>query len=192
MKILVKDFVEEFIDKKIQNTKFEPEAVEKFIREKLEITEYLPFKTKRELVNMIINQVIIEEDGIKKIDSISQFIAFMTAMLMAHTNLDITNAEDDYDALCRCGLVEPIVAMFQRDYTQCEALLKAAIADELADNNLNVIVGKFLNGILSKLDGFGEAVKGFTEGLDLSKLLGININEEEKAKLFGIIDKLNK
>jgi hypothetical protein len=55
-----------------------------------------------------------------------------------------------------------------------------------------MIVGKFLNGVLEKLDGVSDMFKGFTENLDLSKLLGTNINEEEKAKILGLIDKLNK
>lgn len=187
-KISVKVFAEEFIEKKITNTKYDPNAVENYIREKLEITEYLPFGKKREVVNTIVNAVIREEDGVKKVDSIAQFLAFITSMFMTHTNLDIVDAEEDYDALCKCGLVEPIIAMFQSDYTQCEALLKATIADELADNNLSVIVGRFLNGILEKLDGFGELIKR----IDLSKLLGANIKEEDIAKILGFVDKINK
>jgi hypothetical protein len=139
---------------------------------------------------MIIDQIITEEYGVKKVDSIAQFLAFMTSMIMSHTNLEIVDAEQDYDLLSKYGLIEPIVAIFQNDYTQCEALLKAAITDELTDNNLSVVVGKFLNGILDKMDGLGEFVKGFTENLDLSKLLGGNIKEEDVAKILGFIDKL--
>ena len=188
MKVVVKDFVNEFIEKKIVNTKYDPDAIEKFLKEKLEIVEYLPFATKRDVVQMIVDKVVIEEDGIKKVDSITQFLTFITAMLISHTNLEIVNAEEDYDVLSKNGLLEPIVAMFDKDYAQCEALLKAAIADELADNNLNVIIGKFLNGILAKLDGFGDVVKN----IDLSKLLGTNINEEDIAKILGFVDKYNK
>ena len=190
-KLNVQSFVEEFVNKKIKNDRITPNAVEGYILEKLEITEYLPFATKREVVQMIVDKVIREEDGIKKVDSIAQFLAFITSMLISHTNLDISNAEQDYDMLSKCGLLEPIVAMFQGDYIQCEALLKAAIADELADNNLSVVVSKFLNGILDKLDGFGEVAKGFAENLDLSKLLGTNIKEEDVAKILGFVDKLN-
>ena len=190
-KLNVQSFVEEFVNKKIKNDRITPNAVEGYILEKLEITEYLPFATKREVVQMIVDKVIREEDGIKKVDSIAQFLAFITSMLISHTNLDISNAEQDYDMLSKCGLLEPIVATFHSDYVQCEALLKAAIADELADNNLSVVVSKFLNGILDKLDGFGEVAKGFAENIDLSKLLGANIKEEDVAKILGFVDKLN-
>ena len=184
-KFSVQEFCNEFIEKKIANNKINPNAVEDFIRSKLEIKEYLPFSTKREIVELVVNSVVREEDGVKKVDSIAQFLSFITSMLISHTNLDIVNAEEDYDALSKCGLLEPIVSLFERDYAQCEALLKAAIADELADNSLNVIVGKFLNGILG---GISDMVKG----LDLSKLLGANIKEEDIAKILGFVDKYNK
>ena len=190
--IEIKVFVEEFANKKIMNTKLNDHAVEDFIREKLEITEYLPFEKKRELVQMIIEHVIREEDGVKKVDSVAQFLSFITSMLISHTNLKIVSAEQDYDALNSCGLLEPIIAMFQKDFSECEALLKMSIADELADNNLSVVVSKFLHGILDKIDSFGEIVKGFAGNLDLSKLLGENIKEEDVAEILGFVNKYNK
>ena len=190
-KISVKDFVNEFVEKKIMNNKINPNAVEDYIREKLDIVEYLPFNTKREIVNMLVDSIVYEEDGIKKVDSVSQFLAFLVAMIASHTTLVFSDApEEDYDALSQRGVLEHILALFQRDYAECDALLKAAIADELAENNLNVIVGKFLNGVLGKLDGVLDIAKGFTENIDLSKLLGADINKEDIAKLIGLIDKI--
>ena len=189
-KISVQKFVEEAISRRIKNDRITPSAVEDYIREKLDIVEYLPFKTKRKVIDMVVAKVVSEEDGIKRVDSASQFLSFIVAMLMSHTTLVLSeNPEEDYDALSQHGLLEPIIAMFQRDYSECDALLKAAISDELADNNLNVIIGKFLNGILSKMDGVVDAVKGFAENADLSKL-GIDINKEDITKLVGLINKL--
>jgi hypothetical protein len=194
MKIAVKDFVNEFVEKKIvMSTKYGQEEFERFLKEKLEITEYLPFNTKRDIVNMIVAKVVTEEGYAKKVHSLEQFLSFFVAMMVAHTNLEFSeHPEEDYDELNRYGLIEPIVAMFQKDYTECEAMLKMAVADELADNNISVVVGKFLNSILDKLDGVLDGVKGATENLDLSKLLGVNMNEEDVAKILGLIDKLNK
>lgn len=188
-KISVQDFCKEYVEKRIENTKYQPDAIENFIRDKLDIKEYLPFSTKREIVEMLVEKIITEEDGIKRVNSVSQFLAFIVTMVASHTTLVFSDKpEEDYDALSQCGVLEHILAMFAKDYSECDALLKAAIADELADNNLNVIIGKFLNGVLDKLDGVGDMLKN----LDLSKLLGTNINEEEKAKFFGLIDRLNK
>lgn len=189
MKVVVKDFVNEFIEKKITNNKINPDAVKTFIRQRLAITEYIPFNTKRDIVEMIVDQVVTEEDGVKRVDGISQFLAFIVAMVASHTTLVFSdNPAEDYDALSQCGLLEHIVAMFKKDFDECDVLLKIAIADELADNNLNVVVSKFLNGILGQLDGVSNMLKT----LDVSKLLGVNINEEEKAKILGFVDKFIK
>ncbi len=188
-KLSVQDFCKEYVEKRIENTKYQPDAIENFIRDKLDIKEYLPFSKKREIVEMLVEKIVVEEDGIKRVDSVSQFLAFIVTMVASHTTLLFSDKpEEDYDALSQCGVLEHILAMFAKDYSEFDALLKAAIADELADNNLNVIIGKFLNGVLDKLDGVGDMLKN----LDLSKLLGTNINEEEKAKFFGLIDRLNK
>ena len=192
-KISVQSFVNEFVEKKIMNNKMKPNAVEEFILSKLDITTYLSFNTRREIVEMLVDQIVTENDGIKRVDSVTQFLTFIVAMLASHTTLEFSDKpEEDYDLLSKHGLLEPILATFQKDYAECDALLKAAIADELADNNLNVIIGKFLNGVLGKLDGVGDMLKGFTENLDLSKLLGENIKEEDVAKFIGLINRLNK
>lgn len=184
MKVVVKDFVSEFVEKKITNNKINPNAIEDFIRSKLEITEYIPFRTKREIVEMIVEKVITEEDGIKRVDGISQFLSFIVAMVASHTTLAFSDKpEEDYDALSRCGLLEHIVAMFKKDVDECDVLLKIAIADELADNNLNVIIGKFFNGV-------ADTLRGFAEKADASKLFGESINKEDIAKLIGVLDKL--
>ena len=175
------------------NNKINPNSVEDFIRDKLDIVEYLPFNTKREIVEMIVEKVVIEENCVKRSDSVAQFLAFIVAMVASHTTLVFSDKpEEDYDALSKSGLLEHIVAMFKKDVDEIDVLLKVAIADELADNNLNVIIGKFLKGILGKLDGIVDIVKGMAENLDLSDLLDTNINKEDMAKLISFVDKLNK
>ena len=188
----VVEFVKLYKESKVQNTKINPNAVEDFIREQIGVIEYIPFAKKLDIINNITSEIVKEVDGVKKVNSVAQYMAFITAMLSSHTTLEFDDIYEDYDALNSCGLIEQIVALFAKDYNEFETLLKMTITDELADNNLNVIVGKFLNGILGKLDGFGEVVKGFTENLDLSKLLGTNIKEEDVAKILGFVDKLNK
>ena len=191
--ISVQNFVEEFLNKKIANSKIAPNAVEEFIRQRLEIIDYIPFQTKRDIVEIIIAQNIREENGIKKIDDISQYLSFIVAMLCSHTNLQFgDNPAEDYDALNKLGLIEQIVALFQKDFTECETLLKMGVANELADNNVNVIVSKFLNGVLAKIDQLSTKLEGVTENLDMSNLLGESISEEEVAKILGFVNKSKK
>jgi hypothetical protein len=112
-------------------------------------------------------------------------------MLMTHTDLEIDQANPikSYDALSEVGLLEPIIACFQKDYSECEALLKMTVADVLADNELNVVVAKFLDGVLSKLDGVGEVLKDKLDNFDLKDLLG-DINSEDLTQLKGFLNKL--
>lgn len=171
------DFVKGFIEKRVMNTKVDPDAVGKYIKETLEVEEYIPFNTKRRIVDKVIKQNIEVIDGVKKNDPISQYVSFVIAMLIAHTNLEISdNPVDDYDELSRNGLLMPVIETFKTDYNECDVLLKMALASELEDNNMSFVVGKFLNGIVEKLGSF-----------NLNSL----IKEEDMAKIAGLLDKLS-
>ena len=78
MKVI--DFVKSVKDKKVMNTKIEPDAVEKHIRGNLEIREYIPFNEKRMIAEMVVNSNTEMVDGIKKHDSISAYIGFVVSM----------------------------------------------------------------------------------------------------------------
>ena len=73
-KIQVKVFVDEFLNKKIANSKYDPEAVTNFIREKLDIIEYIPFAKKLDIINKITSEIVKEVDGVKKVNSVAQSI----------------------------------------------------------------------------------------------------------------------
>lgn len=191
MKIV--EFVQGFKDKKIMNTKVDTDAVGKYIKETLEVREYVPFKEKRAIVELIVLKNTKVVDGVKKNDSISQYISFITAMLTAHTNLEF--GEDpvaDYDVLSESGLLAPIIDTFKTDYSECDVLLKMALADELEDNNVNNAFGKFLNGILYRLDAVGEYIKSTMDGVDINSILGESFNQEDLAKLSSFLDKYTK
>lgn len=187
----VNDFIQEFVDKKISNTKIQPNAVEEFIKDKLTIRTFIPFSEKRKIVELVVSTNTTEEYNIKKIDSVGQFVGFVTSMLMAHTDLELdrVNPIKSYDALSEAGLLEPIIACFQKDYSECEAMLKMTVADALADNELSVVVAKFLDSVLNKLDGVGDTLKGVLDGFDLQSVLG-DFNQEDLNKLGSFLDKI--
>ena len=54
MKVI--DFVTEFKEKKIANTKINENAVSNYLKEHLEIKTYLPFRLKRQIVEMVVTQ----------------------------------------------------------------------------------------------------------------------------------------
>ena len=60
----------------------------------------------------------------------------------------------------------------------------------MEDNNTNVIIGKFLNSILNKLDSVGEALKDKFDNIDVKDILGTTFKEEDLAALSSFLDKL--
>ena len=191
--MLISELVKDFQDKKIQNTKTNEHAISDYVKEKLEIKTYLPFKEKRVIVETVISQNVEWVDGVKKIDSINEYVGFIAAVLSAHTNLEFS--EDpvvDYDLLAESRLLPQIISEFQESYSECEVLLKMARASELEDNNVNAIIARFTDGILQKLDGVGEVLKDKLGNLDIKDILGGAFKSEDLAKLKGFLDKYNK
>lgn len=188
----IKEFVENFANDKVINTQLKPNAISEYIKEKLEVKSYIPFKIKREIVEIVVSQNTKEIDGIKRHDSINAYIGFVVAMISAHTALEFSeNPIEDYDLLAENMLLPKIIDEFKDSYNECDILLKMALAMELEDNNINVLVGKFLNGILQKLDGVGEVLKDKLGNFDLKDILGADFKQEDLAKLTGFLNKFN-
>lgn len=188
--MLVREFCDAYKAKRFMNTKQGVDERAEWIKNQLEIKEYIPFRQKREIAEMIMAQNMKEVDGIKKYDDISSYVSLVVASIVAHTNLKF--GEDvmlDYDLLAESGLLTQIVAEFQGSHDEIGILLKMAVSMELEDNNVNVLVGHFLNKILGMLDGVGGALKEKLENLDLNNILGSDIKKEDLAKLNGLLNK---
>ena len=187
----VKSFIEKFQNDKVVNTKIAPDAVSNYLKKELEIKTYIPFRVKREIAEIVVAQNTDWVDGIKKHDSVSAYISFIIASLAAHTNLQFGNDPiEDYDLLAESGLLPQIIAEFEASHSECDIILKMVLGMELEDNNINALVGKFLNDILGKLDGVGEVFKGKLGDFDLNSILG-NFKQEDLAKLSGFLNKFN-
>jgi hypothetical protein len=67
-----------------------------------------------------------------------------------------------------------------------------ALANELEDNNVNMVFARFLNSILVRLDSVGEVLKSTIGEVDINSILGEQFNKEDINKLKGFLDKYNK
>lgn len=192
--ITVKDFCEKFKKDGVINTKIAPDAVSEYIKKELEVKTYLPFMTKREIVEMVVKANITMVDGVKKYDNIRGYVAFIVAMIQAHTNIEFNteNPMPDYDMLAESKLLQQIVETFREDYDECDVILKMALAAEMEDNNGKAILGRFLNGVLERLDDVIEILSEAAGELDLKSMLGDNFNAENLAKLSSLLDKYEK
>ena len=191
--MIIQEFVQKFKEAKVTNSKLNEHAVSDYLKKELEIKTYLPFRYKREIVEMVVEQNIEWVDDIKKVDAINQYVAFVTAMLSAHTNLDFSDDPvADYDLLAESGLLNLIIEEFRTSYDECDVLLKLALAAELEDNNINVLVGRFLNNILGKLDVVSEIFKDKFGNIDIGQMFGGAFNQEDLANLKGFLDRYNQ
>jgi len=193
MSITVKQFIDEFKSKRIQNTKVDNTIVSEYIKTTLEVKTYIPFQEKRAIVELIVNENTKEIDGVLKNDPISQYVSFVTSMIAVHTTLDLS--EDpigDYDLLSASGLLMPIIETFRDDFNDCDVLLKMALGAKLEENNLGIQVGKFLNGILWRLDDVVDGIGEKLGDIDLQKIFGETFKVEDLAKLSSLLDKFSK
>ena len=182
MKIV--DFINDYKSKRFMNTPQGADERSEYIYKTLEIKTYIPFRQKREIAEMIVAQNIEEVDGIKKYDDINSYVSLIVASIVAHTNLEFGDDPiADYDLLAESGLLLQIIAEFQGSHEEIGILLKMAVASELEDNNVNVLVGRFLDSILKKLNDLVGDV-------DLKELLGMNFDEKDLAHLKGFLDKI--
>ena len=187
----IQNFIEKFKNDKVMNTKIAPDAVSTYLKKELEIKTYIPFRVKREIAEMVVAQNTKWVDGIKKHDSVNAYISFIIASLTAHTNLEFSSDPvEDYDLLAECGLLPQIISEFEASHSECDIILKMVLAMELEDNNINVLVGNFLNEILLRLDDAGEVLKEKFGDINLKDILG-NFKPEDLAKLSGFLNKFN-
>lgn len=193
MAITVKNFVEDFKAKKIMNMTINPNAVAEYIEKTLEVKKYLPFNLKRQVVEMVVKENITIERGVKKSDAISQYVSFIIAMLQAHTNLEIGDDPiADYDVLAESGLLAPVISAFQESYDECDILLKMALANELEDNNLEALIGRFLDELLDMADDITYSIENKIDGIDVQKIIGEFLKPEDLEKLSGFLKKYGK
>jgi hypothetical protein len=92
MKIL--EFIEGYKNDKVINTQIKPNAVAEYLKEKLEIKNYVPFAEKRELCEKVLNACnTIKDNGLVEIDSVSRYILFTLSIIAKYTNfiLKLTN-----------------------------------------------------------------------------------------------------
>lgn len=187
----INEFVEAYKAKRFMNTKQGVDERSEWVRNTLEIKEYIPFREKRTIAETIVAQNIMEVDGIKRYDSIDGYVSLIVASIAAHTSLEFSDDPvADYDLLAQSELLMEIISQFKGSHDEIDIILKMVLEMELEDNNVNVIVGRFLNKISEALDGISGALKDKIEKLDFKDILGADIKQEDLAKLSSFLNKL--
>lgn len=147
----------------------------------VEIKDYVSFSEKKELCTSVLNACnkIDEQTGIVKVDNLECMVTFKIAAISAYTNLEFSSDEDleidsiqEYDMLCKYGLLKPILNLFEAEYADCLDMMATMQADLIANSNTtqNILahVSKQLLGIFESLaDVIKDKAESFN--LDLSQ-----------------------
>lgn len=145
----VQDFIKVMKGKMLKGAQ-----LEEFVSKTLEVKKYIGIKEKKKLVDSIVRDCVIYEDGVFKFDEIEQYITFMMKTIAAYTNLEMSDdLEEDYDALCENNLLDVVVDTFKKEYEEVNILLQMRCGYILSANNIEAQVGKFLHEISDKTDG---------------------------------------
>lgn len=160
--------------------------LEEVIAKHIETKKYLPIKQKKELIESIVNECILYEDGTYKFDDIDKYICFTMRVIAAYTNLELSDdIEDDYDVLCEAGLLDMVVNTFKKEYDEVNILLQMKCDYVLSSNSLEAQVGKLFDGVLEKLDIITQALANKVDGFDINNL---HIDSDDLNKLMQLLN----
>ena len=169
-----------------RNKLLKPEQLHVMLKKELEVKDYLSIKDKKQLVEDIVNECVLWDNGIFKFDEIEKYVVFTMRTIAAYTNIELSaDIEDDYDELCRTKLLGTIVDLFEIEYNEVSLLLRMKCDYILNENSIEMQISKFLNNILEKLDIFADKLGSQVENFDISKL---PIKEEDLTKLLSFIN----
>lgn len=175
--------INEFVEMYEKNSRID-------IAKTIDAVPYIGIEYKRELAKLVIENCTSVVDGEIHIDSVERYMLFTIAVIAMHTNLEFSYSEDfdgsvidDYDILCKSGLLVKIIDTFKDDYASCQEILNMMTADKLQDNmTIEKKIYKFLDVLQEALVG---AVNMAQEKLDFNSL---SLDQDKLVKLYEFIN----
>ena len=161
--------------------------LEELVAKRVEVKKYLGIKDKKALVDAIVNECILFENGVFKFDDIDKYICFTMRTIEAYTNLELsTDIEDDYDLLCRSGLLNIVINTFKKECDEVSILLQMKCEYYLCNNSIEYQIGSFLDNALDKIGILADIISKKIGDFDISKL---PISKDDLFKLLEFINK---
>ena len=110
--------------------------------------------------------------------------------IAAYTNLELSDdMEEDYDSLCEAKLLNMVIETFSGEYENVNLLLQMKCEYILSGNTVEAQFGKFLTGVLDKVDIVANAVSNRIEDFDFKNL---PIKMEDIGKLMEFVNSQRK
>ena len=96
----------------------------------IEVVPYLPIATKKQIIDQIVLNSIIEVDGMKVLDPINKYIALNVSMITFYSNID-----GDFDDMCEYGIIEYVKDKIKNEYYFICDMLGDTIQTEIETHN---------------------------------------------------------
>lgn len=153
----IKNFVEKAMSKGYMPATVDQQNEK--LKKDLEIKSYLGIKDKRKLVNEIVEDTIIYDNGLFKFNGMTQYISLTMRCIAAYTNLELSDdLEEDYDLLCGAGLLSKILRTFEDEYQSVLSLLQMQCDYILMDNSVTARLNTTLDNINEFLSKAAESI----------------------------------
>ena len=184
--------IREFIDfvNNPKNKMLKNDQLQQIIAKTLDIKSYLSIKDKKNLINDIVNNCILFDDGIFKFNEIDKYITFTMMTIAAYTNLELSfDMEDDYDQLCEAKLLNAVIETFAGEYDNVKLLLAMQCDYILSANTIEAQIGRMLSSVLDKAGSIVDIINEKVGNFDINNL---PIDMESISKIMEFVKSQEK
>lgn len=154
----------------------------------LETKKYLPIAEKRRIVEAVIGACTEDDGGFVKVDSLDKYIMFTIAVISNYTNLEFGPDGDflsDYDRLCEAGLLDAVIATFDKEYARTNDILNMMLADKLQNNSAEASLAKVVDSANNYMDKLIDTLKNKIKEMNLDLN---NFNQDTLNGLLRLVD----
>lgn len=165
----------EFIEYMQKNTTrtMRDDQIQQMVQRVLEVKTYLGIKEKRDLIDNVINECILYENGVYKFDGIAKYVYLTMYTIAAYTNLELSDdVEIDFDMLSEAKLLPIVVGVMQEEYNDVNILFQMQCDTVLAGNSVEALMGKLVGNVSVFLDDVINSFKKMTD-FDANKILDV-------------------
>ena len=144
------------------------------IKNTLNVKSYLSIKDKKDLVNDIVNETVIYDNGIYKFNAIDQFVVYNMKCIEAYTDLELgDDVEADYDLLCSTGLLHKILKTFEGEYKEILSLLQMQCDYILMDNSVTANINVLLTAATNAINKLGNSASDIFKNINPADIAAI-------------------
>ncbi len=171
------------------------EFIEQFENGKTPLADLMTIKTymsvpeKLRIAEIVIDSSAEYDRGYVKFDTYKKYLAFIFAVIEAHTELEFAADWDtriaEYDALCKKGLFNHIIECFQDSYDDCWLVLNMKCNDLLANNSVEANMAKIAQSVIENLDVIIGTLSDKLAEIDLKKIIPEDLDLNKLQKLLN-------